>query len=479
VFNWLNPKNIAVGLRDGVVAISKSLVSLAGSVKKGQYDPLIFDKNQNSANNAAHSLYDIAEQLATFVVVPWATKFLADRYYGVPYKNAPCKAKVAVCNENLLHEASVWDVAKLSGRWFKNLWVMQPLKSAMQGLSFMLGSPLQFMKHQLFSQVLYHTVLKHHVWSALKPAAIALMRPPLERILPLLFAPFDKGDIDLSFRDIFFSMGGEGTLLTTLTKPLVGFRSLYRFIFNTPSVAAKIAPNLYEFSENATDVMQWMLVTTLGFFKGIGAILPAIGSGPNGVTQAISDAMSWISERFSGVGQAFMRWVFPTLLSWTQWFTKEVPQHIWATLSGGAKFVNNDMMWKFAEKVGELAPDYPYVPNVVYGVEAAVLAVVLVRSTYKAGGYIKPLAGWGCHLIKTSAETLLDLTLKQYFSSPSTINTNINQLHTIEPIGAKPAVIYNQIHNNHQINNQQGARANQLVAVPGAEVGNEVAGMGL
>lgn len=460
MLNWLSATSVAAAFKEGLYSVTHAVEVMAGAVTRGQHDPLFFDYHQNSACNVADTIYAFTEMAATFVVVPWITRSLVDGCYKIPYKKVSCKLKVGDCED-----ASIEDVAKTGLHWMSNLWIMQPVKWMAQGLRFVVGSPVRFLKHQLISQVLYHAGLKN-LWLAMKPAALALLRPPLERAMPAHVEISIKGIASLILRAPL-SLAGEGTFLTTISKPLVGLRGLYRYMFTQQGIAEKIAPNLYEFSEKVTDALEWGLVTTWGFFKGIGTILPAIGSGSNGVAQALSDATAWVSERFGGAWQALSQLASPTLVSWAQWITNRFPKHIFSMAAGGAKFVNDEVLWKFAEHVGEFAPEHSYVPNLVYGIEV----IGLAYGGYKGSGYMKSLSGWGFDIAKTSIENVIQLAIEKAFGSP-VVNTNINHIEAggVQRPG-NPAIIYNQINNQHQINNGQPAAGAR--PVPGLDANDD------
>lgn len=290
------------------------------------YNPLIFNSFENAAFNSADSIHSLVEHGFHYLLLPYvgykAVNWAFSQSPVVPQGAHGAHIAVGVG----AYPAGI--VPKINHLSKKALKVAAKV-----------------ILPETISDYIHDAFLKEKFWDAIKPATTALMRPPLERIIPAIYNAFDKNDLNWSARDWVF--GGEGTLITIANRPLWMLKHMVSNLLFGKSLAEHAAPSIYELSESATDTGLAVLRTGRDVLWGTTQVRHCLFGGPEKTKECLAQARDY----FNGQGNYFAQVSAPlrnAAVSWASW-GKDM---FWDGMGAGYGLMQDSMQY-VAEGVSE------------------------------------------------------------------------------------------------------------------------------
>ncbi|MCS5709670.1 hypothetical protein CC99x_012260 [Candidatus Berkiella cookevillensis] len=328
------------------------------------YNPLIFNSFENAAFNAADSIHALTEHGFHYLVLPYVGYKAVNWAFSRPQPPQGAHGAHVAVGVGAHPAGLVPKIKHLSKKALKVAGkVILP---------------------ETISDYVHDAFLKEKFWDAIKPATTALMRPPLERMIPGIYNAFDKNDLNWSARDWVF--GGEGTLITIANKPLWMLRNMFSTLFFHKSLADHAAPSVYELSESATDTGIAVFGIGRDVLWGSTQIRHCVFGGPEKARECLAQARAY----FSGQGNYLAQVSAPlrnAAASWASWGTDMFWDGMGASydlMQGGMQYVADGISEGLYQKTGVRIP-----PAAFYYAE--VLAGSAVATTL---AYLSLKASW-------------------------------------------------------------------------------------
>lgn len=258
------------------------------------YKPLIFSVLENAAHNAAQSIWQAAENVTRYIVLPY---FIYQKI-------------------NQLFHATT-----------------QPL------LKRLAQSSAQLVASQMIAQLLNHWL--EGVWNNIRPIATAFLRPVIEKLLPFFHRIFDENDINFSLREF---IPQENAAWQALSNSVLALHNGYHALFVKRSVGELLAPHAYELGQSLTHGVQTIYAGGHAIFSGITAVGPCIVNGPQFCFKGLE-----VSQRWGNMWQASAP-LRATSLEWVTWSLSQVWQTGQKTSIQLATYLD-EVLWDSAQRI--------------------------------------------------------------------------------------------------------------------------------
>lgn len=331
------------------------------------YNPLIFNSFENAAFNAADSIHALAEHSFHYLVLP---------YVGYKVVNWAFSQSQSLVMPHGTHGAHI------------AVGVGVPPTGIMPKIRYLSKKALKaagkVILPETISDYVHDAFLKEKFWDAIKPATTALIRPPLERMIPGIYNVFDKNDLNWSARDWVF--GGEGTIITIANRPLWMLRNMVSSLFFHKSLADYAAPSIYELSESVTDTGLAVLRTGRDVLWGTTQIRHCVFGGPEKTKECLAQARDYFNGQANYLTQVSAP-LRNAAASWASWGKDMFWDGVGASyglMQDGMQYVAEGISDSLYQKTGVRIP-----PTAFYYAE--VLAGSAVAATL---GYLSLKASW-------------------------------------------------------------------------------------
>lgn len=251
------------------------------------YNPLVFNSVESAAFNAANSLYDGSVYALHYLLLPGAYAGYQGAKWAFSRGNRnPVQAGVVVAGGPAPAQGLIRRLLDKSTQW---------LRSGIKQAS-------RVVVPAVLSDFSYQSWMKDNVWDAMKPVVTAFMRPMLQKMIPHIYNAFDKNDLNFSLRE--FVPSGEGSVLTTVNRPLWYLRNGLSKLLFTHRLSQLAAPNAYVLGESVTDTTIAVAETAKDIFWGASQIGRHIIGGPRKTLQGIQEIHQYFGNQLDCISRA-------------------------------------------------------------------------------------------------------------------------------------------------------------------------------